>query len=86
MKRITSPLNIAINKFMFFPKKSSTLCVNKEFFYEKTKPHIITDEEYREALSKTENMETIYFEMSNAEKLIYNNNINIIKQYLSQIK
>ncbi len=87
IKNTAQKFRTPTNSTMVFPIKNSTLCNSKEFFYEKTKPQTnITEEEYKEALTKTENIETIYFEMSNTERLIYNNNIRIIKQYLSQTK
>ena len=71
---------------IFAVKKISTLCDNKEFFYAQNDTAKITDKEYKEALIKIENMDTIYFEMTNSERNIYNHNLEIIKNYYIQTK
>ena len=77
---------------IFFSTKKSALCENKEFFYSKEKRKLkikrqknITETEYKEALIKLEIMET-YFKMTEEEKKAYNQNIEIVKGYLSQTK
>ena len=80
-----APINAQANSSVILKVKSSALCANKELFYFKNSD-IITESEYKEALRKIENLDTIYFEMSQYEKNIYNKNIKIIKNYLSQTK
>lgn len=59
---------------------------NKEFFSTQIEQVVknITDAEYREAKVYIENMDTIYFEMSQKEQNIYNRSLEIIKDYFLQ--
>ena len=73
--------------------KSSTLCINKEFFYLITlitkqkiqKENKITKEEYIEATKIITNLDSIY-DMNQYEKNLYQKSINTIENYLLYTK
>ncbi|MCR5506927.1 MAG: hypothetical protein K6F04_03720 [bacterium] len=69
-----------------FSVRNSTLCNSKEFFYTSNNKKEISEEEYKDALNYIENMDTVYFSMNKIEKRMYKKNLDIIKEYHSQIK
>ncbi|MBP3615550.1 MAG: hypothetical protein J6J27_01430 [Alphaproteobacteria bacterium] len=97
MKKVNTLPQKKSSDFPFIlPIKNSTLCNNKEFFYTPTK-HIkseleiiqtktISEEEYENAVTCIINMDTVYFSLTKTEKNIYNQNIKIIKDFLTQTK
>ena len=88
MRLNNTPVNTQKNPSVILTVKNSALCKNKELFYSQKEinSRMITEKEYEEALTKIVNMDSIYFQMSQNEKRIYNINIKIIKNYLSQTK
>lgn len=99
MKKVsTLPQKKSSDFPLILPIKNSTLCNNKEFFYTPTKHQTIkseleiiqtktiSEEEYENAVTCIINMDTVYFSLTKTEKNIYNQNIKIIKDFLTQTK
>ena len=77
-----------LSRFLFF-LKFQTLCFNKEFFYTSNKKipdTIITEDEYKNAEQLRINLETVYSDLTPAEKQLYNKSLQIIENYFLQSK